>query len=107
MIWHPSEQLRFSSMARGFLQPSCRAITSLRCFNPKNRSSRLGVPVRILCAGLRSDDDETAGRAFKPDDDMIKYSITGNLCRCAAYPEVLGAMRLASQKRKDRSSKQR
>lgn len=36
----------------------------------------------------------------EPDDDTIKHYLTGNLCRCAAYPEVLDAVRLASQKRK-------
>lgn len=43
----------------------------------------------------------------EPDDDTIKHYLTGNLCRCAAYPEVLDAVRLASQKRKARSSVQR
>ena len=43
----------------------------------------------------------------EPDDDTIKHYLTGNLCRCAAYPEVLDAVRLASQKRKARSSGQR
>jgi aerobic carbon-monoxide dehydrogenase small subunit len=43
----------------------------------------------------------------EPDDDTIKHYLTGNLCRCAAYPEVLNAVRLASQKRKARRSMQR
>jgi aerobic carbon-monoxide dehydrogenase small subunit len=43
----------------------------------------------------------------EPDDDTIKHYLTGNLCRCAAYPEVLDAVRLASQKRKARNSVQR
>ena len=35
-----------------------------------------------------------------PTDDQIKHYLTGNLCRCAAYPEVLDAVRLAAKKRK-------
>lgn len=34
-----------------------------------------------------------------PDDETIKHYLTGNLCRCAAYPEVLDAVRLAARKR--------
>ena len=35
-----------------------------------------------------------------PDDDQIKHYLTGNLCRCAAYPEVMQAVKLAAKKRK-------
>jgi aerobic carbon-monoxide dehydrogenase small subunit len=28
-----------------------------------------------------------------PDDDEIKHYLSGNLCRCGAYPEVLDAVR--------------
>jgi carbon-monoxide dehydrogenase small subunit len=35
-----------------------------------------------------------------PTDDQIKHYLTGNLCRCAAYPEVLDAVKLAAKKRK-------
>jgi carbon-monoxide dehydrogenase small subunit len=40
----------------------------------------------------------------EPDDDTIKHYLTGNLCRCAAYPEVLDAVKLASWKRKARTA---
>jgi aerobic-type carbon monoxide dehydrogenase small subunit (CoxS/CutS family) len=40
----------------------------------------------------------------EPDDETIKHYLTGNLCRCAAYPEVLDAVRLASRKRRARAS---
>lgn len=36
----------------------------------------------------------------EPDDETIKHYLTGNLCRCAAYPEVLDAVKLASRKQK-------
>lgn len=39
----------------------------------------------------------------EPDDDTIKHYLTGNLCRCAAYPEVLDAVKLASRKRNART----
>jgi carbon-monoxide dehydrogenase small subunit len=40
----------------------------------------------------------------EPDDETIKHYLSGNLCRCAAYPEVLVAVRLAARKRKERAS---
>ena len=35
-----------------------------------------------------------------PSDDDIRHYLSGNLCRCAAYPEILEAVKLAAQKRK-------
>ena len=35
-----------------------------------------------------------------PSDDQIKHYLTGNLCRCATYPEVMDAVKLAAKKRK-------
>ena len=35
-----------------------------------------------------------------PTDDQIKHYLTGNLCRCATYPEVMDAVKLAARKRK-------
>ena len=37
-----------------------------------------------------------------PDDDTIKHYLSGNLCRCAAYPEIIEAVKLAAQKRRKR-----
>ena len=34
-----------------------------------------------------------------PTDDDIKHYLSGNLCRCAAYPEIIEAVKLAAQKR--------
>src|SRR6266404_9662063 len=36
-----------------------------------------------------------------PDDDQIRHYLAGNLCRCAAYPEIARAVKLASSKRKN------
>lgn len=36
----------------------------------------------------------------KPSDDDIRHYLAGNLCRCATYPEVIKAVRLAAKKRK-------
>jgi carbon-monoxide dehydrogenase small subunit len=36
----------------------------------------------------------------EPSDDEIKHYLSGNLCRCATYPEVIKAVRLAARKRK-------
>jgi len=34
-----------------------------------------------------------------PDDDQIKHYLSGNLCRCAAYPEIIQAVKSAARKR--------
>jgi carbon-monoxide dehydrogenase small subunit len=39
-----------------------------------------------------------------PNDEQIKHYLTGNLCRCAAYPEVMDAVKLAAKKRQARPS---
>ena len=33
-----------------------------------------------------------------PDDDEIRHYLSGNLCRCAAYPEIIKAVKLAAGK---------
>jgi carbon-monoxide dehydrogenase small subunit len=35
-----------------------------------------------------------------PDEDEIKHYLSGNLCRCAAYPEIIKAVRIAARKRR-------
>jgi carbon-monoxide dehydrogenase small subunit len=35
-----------------------------------------------------------------PDDDTIRHYLSGNLCRCAAYPEIIEAVKLAAIKRR-------
>lgn len=35
-----------------------------------------------------------------PDEDEIRHYLSGNLCRCATYPEILRAVKLAAQKRR-------
>lgn len=34
-----------------------------------------------------------------PDEDTIRHYLSGNLCRCAAYPEIIDAVRLATRLR--------
>ena len=36
-----------------------------------------------------------------PDDDTIRHYLSGNLCRCAAYPEIIEAVKLAAKKRRN------
>jgi aerobic carbon-monoxide dehydrogenase small subunit len=36
----------------------------------------------------------------EPSEDEIKHYLSGNLCRCGAYPEIIEAVRVASRKRK-------
>jgi carbon-monoxide dehydrogenase small subunit len=35
-----------------------------------------------------------------PTEDDIRHYLSGNLCRCAAYPEIVRAVKLAAQRRK-------
>ena len=35
-----------------------------------------------------------------PDEDTIRHYLSGNLCRCAAYPEIIAAVKIAARKRK-------
>lgn len=35
-----------------------------------------------------------------PDDGQIRHYLSGNLCRCATYPQVVEAVKLAARKRK-------
>ena len=35
-----------------------------------------------------------------PNDEEIRHYLSGNLCRCAAYPEIVQAVKLAAQKRR-------
>ena len=35
-----------------------------------------------------------------PSDDEIRHYLSGNLCRCAAYPEILEAVKLAATRRR-------
>jgi carbon-monoxide dehydrogenase small subunit len=36
-----------------------------------------------------------------PSEDDIRHYLSGNLCRCAAYPEIVEAVKLAARKSKD------
>ncbi len=38
----------------------------------------------------------------EPTDDDIRHYLSGNLCRCGTYPEIVKAVKLAAQKRKSR-----
>jgi aerobic-type carbon monoxide dehydrogenase small subunit (CoxS/CutS family) len=39
---------------------------------------------------------ELLARIPNPTDDEIKHYLSGNLCRCAAYPEIVNAVRAAA-----------
>jgi len=34
----------------------------------------------------------------EPTDDQIRHYLSGNLCRCGAYPEIIQAVKLAARK---------
>ena len=37
-----------------------------------------------------------------PNEDEIRHYLSGNLCRCAAYPEIIEAVKLAARKKASR-----
>jgi carbon-monoxide dehydrogenase small subunit len=37
-----------------------------------------------------------------PSEDEIRHYLSGNLCRCAAYPEIVRAVQLAARMRADK-----
>lgn len=39
-----------------------------------------------------------------PTDEDIRHYLSGNLCRCAAYPEIIAAVKLAARRRRERAS---
>jgi carbon-monoxide dehydrogenase small subunit len=43
---------------------------------------------------------ELLGRNPDPDDEEIRAHLSGNLCRCAAYPEILQAVKTAAKRRR-------
>ena len=36
----------------------------------------------------------------QPSEEEIKHYLSGNLCRCAAYPQIIEAVQLAAKKRR-------
>jgi carbon-monoxide dehydrogenase small subunit len=36
----------------------------------------------------------------EPSEDQIRHYLSGNLCRCAAYPQIVEAVQLAAKKRR-------
>jgi aerobic carbon-monoxide dehydrogenase small subunit len=41
----------------------------------------------------------------EPTDEQIRHYLSGNLCRCAAYPEIAAAVHLVSRRRKAAASR--
>ncbi len=39
-----------------------------------------------------------------PSDEEIRDHLSGNLCRCAAYPEIVSAVRVAASRMRDRKA---
>jgi carbon-monoxide dehydrogenase small subunit len=42
---------------------------------------------------------ELLDRIPDPSDEEIRHYLSGNLCRCAAYPEIITAVRVAAKER--------
>ena len=44
------------------------------------------------------------GQHPDPDDEQIRDYLAGNLCRCAAYPEIVNAVKMVARKSKAEST---
>ena len=42
-----------------------------------------------------------------PSEDDIRHYLSGNLCRCAAYPEIIEAVKLAARRRNESDERKR
>lgn len=42
-----------------------------------------------------------------PSEDDIRHYLSGNLCRCAAYPEIIEAVKLAARRRNQSDERKR
>ena len=52
--------------------------------------------------GICSDGEALLAEHPDPDDEQIKHYLSGNLCRCAAYPEIIDAVKMAARKQQGR-----
>ncbi len=47
---------------------------------------------------------ELLARHPDPNDAQIRHYLSGNLCRCAAYPEIMQAVKAAARKQRERAA---
>ena len=45
--------------------------------------------------------EQLLARHPDPSDDDIRHYLSGNLCRCATYPEIVDAVKAAAKRRKE------
>src|SRR5262249_18323174 len=57
-------------------------------------------PFRYCTAGFVLMPTQLLDAKPDPDDEAIRHYLSGNLCRCAAYPQILAAVKLAARKRR-------
>jgi xanthine dehydrogenase iron-sulfur cluster and FAD-binding subunit A len=60
---------------------------AVECHNRKFRGSP-GTPGFLLMA------TQLLEETPDPEDDAIRHYLSGNLCRCAAYPEIINAVKI-------------
>ena len=54
--------------------------------------------VRLLHAGHDAGREGVAGREPSPSDDEVRWAISGNICRCTGYMNIVKAVQAAGQK---------
>ena len=72
------------------------ALDPLQALMAENGSSQCGFCTPGFVLMTRQLLDEIPD----PDEDDIRHYLSGNLCRCAAYPEIIEAVKLAARRRK-------
>ena len=102
----------------------CRAVFISRFFSTAPRSSRSSIwlhpgkldPVQqafIECGAFQCGyctpgfvmmTKALIGQYPDPDDEQIRDYLSGNLCRCAAYPEIVNAVKMAARNSKPGST---
>ena len=75
------------------LQKNQEAVVSPRAFQCADGTPGFVLSVKAML-------DEIAN----PSDDDVREYLSGNLCRCAGYADILRAVRIAQDKKKSRST---
>ena len=66
------------------------------------KAEKAGGPVVEQAKAAHDMAKQLLDRHSDPSDDQIRHYLSGNLCRCGTYPEIIAAVKLAARKRKEK-----